>query len=259
MRPQLYVASLTPDQRNGLQQALRSPDAFTARRAQILLASAEGQSATVIARNLRCTGPTVRNAIHAFGREGLNCLQEKSSRPRTSRPLLGDWAAASLRAILHQSPRVFGQPTSLWTLERLATVCFAKGLSPRVLCGEAVRVALRRLGIRWKRAKRWLTSPDPAYLRKKKARDRLIRLAAAHPDGVLGYQDETWWSRLALPAVHTWTEEPDSSRLVERDTPKGDPDPKALSCYGLLRADTGEMLVRFVTGRPVSQVTEDGS
>jgi hypothetical protein len=34
-------------------------------------------------------------------------------------------------------------------------------------------------------------------------------------------------------------------------------DPKALSCYGLLRADTGGMLLRFVTGRPVSRVTED--
>jgi hypothetical protein len=39
--------------------------------------------------------------------------------------------------------------------------------------------------------------------------------------------------------------------------PKGDTDPKALSCYGLLRADTGGMLLRFVPGRPVSQVTED--
>jgi transposase len=73
---------------------------------------------------------------------------------------------------------------------------------------------------------------------------------------VLGFQDETWWSRLALPQVRAWAgAEP--LRLVERDVPKADPDPKALSCYGLLRGDTGGMLVRFVDGRPVSQVTED--
>jgi transposase len=30
-----------------------------------------------------------------------------------------------------------------------------------------------------------------------------------------------------------------------------------LCCYGLLRDDTGQMLLRFVEGRPVSQVTED--
>ena len=99
--------------------------------------------------------------------------------------------------------------------------------------------------------------PRPRVRAKKKARDRLIRLAASHPDWVLGYQDETWWSRLALPALHAWTAEGDPLRLVERSAPKGDTDPKALSCYGLLRADTGRMMVRFVSGRPVSQVTED--
>lgn len=37
--------------------------------------------------------------------------------------------------------------------------------------------------------------------------------------------------------------------------PKSDPDPKAVACYGVLRADTHEVLVRFVDGRPVSHVT----
>ncbi len=85
----------------------------------------------------------------------------------------------------------------------------------------------------------------------------MIRLAATHPEWVLGYQDACWWSRLALPAMHAWTAEGEPLRLVERAVPKADTDPKALSCYGLLRADTGRMMVRFVSGRPVSQVTED--
>jgi hypothetical protein len=113
------------------------------------------------------------------------------------------------------------------------------------------------LGVGWKRAKKWITSPDPEYLRKKRARDRLIRLAATHPDWVLGYQDETWWSRLALPASRARAAQDDPLRLVERGVPKGDTDPKALSCYGLSRGGTGGMLLRFVRGRPVSQVTED--
>jgi hypothetical protein len=73
---------------------------------------------------------------------------------------------------------------------------------------------------------------------------------------VLGFQDETWWSRLAVPALHAWTAD-EPLRLVERAVSRTDPDPKALACYGLLRADTGQMLLRFVQGRPVSQVTED--
>jgi hypothetical protein len=73
---------------------------------------------------------------------------------------------------------------------------------------------------------------------------------------VLGFQDETWWSRLAQPQLHSWAgAEP--LRLLELATPRNDPERKALCCYGLLRTDTEQMLLRFVDGRPVSQVTID--
>lgn len=73
---------------------------------------------------------------------------------------------------------------------------------------------------------------------------------------MLGFQDEVWWSRLARPGLHAWTGgEP--LRLQESPADPGDVEPKALACYGLLRGDTGGMLLRFVAGRPVSQVTED--
>jgi transposase len=81
-------------------------------------------------------------------------------------------------------------------------------------------------------------------------------LAASHPDWVMGFQDETWWSRLALPALHAWTDD-EPLRLLEQTVARTDPDPKALACYGLLRDDTDQMMLRFVQGRPVSQVTED--
>lgn len=67
----------------------------------------------------------------------------------------------------------------------------------------------------------------------------------------------SWWSRLALPALHARTTENRPLRLVEQTVPKGDTDLKALSRYGLLRADTGRMMLRFVSGHPVSQMTED--
>ena len=167
MKPQLFVPLLTPAQRQALRQGLRARDAFTARRSQILLASADRHAPSEIARRLGCTAPTVRHAIHAFARDGLACLQEKSSRPHAAKPALGEDRADSLKDVLHHSPRVFGKATSVWTLGLLAEVCHAKGWTPRRLTGEAVRVALKRLGIRWRRAKRWITSPDPAYARKK--------------------------------------------------------------------------------------------
>jgi hypothetical protein len=51
----------------------------------------------------------------------------------------------------------------------LAQVAHEQGLSTTVLSQEPIRRALRRLEVGWKRAKRWLTSPDPAYAPKKAA------------------------------------------------------------------------------------------
>jgi hypothetical protein len=106
--------------------------------------------------------------------------------------------------------------------------------------------------------------PRPRVRPEKRARDRLIRLAATHPTWVLGFQDEVWWSRLARPSLRTWIEDDDRLRLVEQAVAKDDPDPKALACYGLLlRAAptdpqaTDEGWLRFVDGRPVSLVTID--
>jgi hypothetical protein len=38
-------------------------------------------------------------------------------------------------------------------------------------------------------------------------------MAGSHPDRVLGYEDETGWSWLALPALHAWAAEGDLLRL----------------------------------------------
>src|SRR5262245_53396898 len=168
MKPPSFVRPLTATERQQLQAGLRAADAFTVRRCQILLASANGQRAPTIARNLSCAVGTVHYALRAFQRAGLACLREQSSKPHSARPFLDERFGEPLKELLHQSPRLFGKPTSLWTLDLLAAVCHGKGWTPRQLTGEAIRITLRRLGIRWRRAKHWITSPDPAYARNKK-------------------------------------------------------------------------------------------
>ena len=150
-----------------IRAGLRSPSAFTLRRCQILTASAEGLKPAEIGSRLGCSAQTIRNALRAFEGEGTACLRAKSHRPKSARPVLDDGGCEQLRALLHRSPRDFGKPTSLWTLDTAAAVAFAEGLTPRVISGETIRQALKRLGVGWKRAKTWITSPDPAYLRKK--------------------------------------------------------------------------------------------
>jgi transposase len=168
MKPKTFVRTLTTAEQQSLQAGLRSASAFTVRRCQILLQSDHGTAPSLIARNLQCTSATVRLVIHAFGREGLACLQEKSCRPHAAQPFLGVVHTEALKDLLHHSPRLLGKPTSLWTLDLVAEVCHSRGWTPRRLTGEAIRAALKRLGIRWRRAKHWITSPDPAYARKKK-------------------------------------------------------------------------------------------
>ena len=96
---------------------------------------------------------------------------------------------------------------------------------------------------------------------------------------MFGFQDEVWFSRLAQPALHAWTQaealrlqakskevkskEVKSKEVKSKEvkskkikTPEENAvEPEALACYGLLRADTQEMMLRFVEGRPVSGVT----
>jgi transposase len=167
MKRPIFVRPLTDAERQLLEAGLRSSHAFIVRRCQILLASARGQLAPQIAHHLSCDDQTVRNAIHAFNQRGLDCLAKGSSRPHTIHAAFTEKGAEALKALLHQSPRILDKPTSLWTLELAAQVSFEQGLSAQRVTGETIRATLARLGVRWQRAKKWITSPDPAYARKK--------------------------------------------------------------------------------------------
>ena len=60
-----------------------------------------------------------------------------------------------------------GKPTGVWTLALAAQVCYEQGVTERRLSDETLRRAVQRLETKWKRAKHWITSPDPQYARKK--------------------------------------------------------------------------------------------
>jgi hypothetical protein len=230
MQTPFFVRPLTAAERATLATGLRSASAFTVRRCQILLARAARQPTTTIARDLRGTDQTVRHALHAFHQRGLTALQPLSSRPHTPSPIFDAGTCEALRALWHQSPRTFGQPTSRWTLALAAEVSVAAGLTPRLVSAEAIRVALRRLRGSWKRAKHWITSPDPAYARKKKRRDQVSQRAMAQPPWALGFGDEVWWSRLAQPNQPAGTEADATYTLQALTLPTDDPASKALAC-----------------------------
>jgi DDE superfamily endonuclease len=91
---------------------------------------------------------------------------------------------------------------------------------------------------------------------KKERRDRLIALTDQHTDWLLGFQDETWWGRVARPGLSSWAADGQPVRLVEQAVPRDDPAPKALACYGMWVPERSETWLRCVDGRPVSALTE---
>src|SRR5215210_1705925 len=127
MKPPIFVRKLSKEERKRLEGGLRSKDAFTLRRSQILLASARGEQAPQIARSLGCSSQTVRDAIHAFNERGLDALVEGSSRPKRTNAAFDEKSAEAVREMLHRSPREFGRDSSLWTLGMAAEVSFEEG------------------------------------------------------------------------------------------------------------------------------------
>jgi hypothetical protein len=80
-------------------------------------------------------------------------------------------------------------------------------------------------------------------------------IAEANPEWAVGFEDECWWSRVALPTLKAWSADGEPLRLVQRSVAKDDPEPKAISCYGLYVPQIGQTWLRFVDGRPVSSIT----
>jgi hypothetical protein len=55
--------------------------------------------------------------------------------------------------------------------------------------------------------------------------------------------------------LSSWAEEGKPMRLLQQSVAKDDPEPKAISCYGLYVPEFDQTWLRFVDGRPVSGIT----
>jgi hypothetical protein len=86
-----------------------------------------------------------------------------------------------------------------------------------------------------------------------------MEVADGSPEWAIGFSDECWWSRVALPTLGAFSEEGEPRRMIQQSVAKDDPEPKAISCYGLYLPRLDGMWIRFVDGRPVSSVTPRSS
>ena len=59
-------------------------------------------------------------------------------------------------------------------------------------------------------------------------------IAEANPQWAVGFEDECWWSRVALPTLNAWSADGEPLRLVQRSVAKDDS--TKLEGHKLLRA-----------------------
>ena len=261
MKAPISIRPPSSDERRQIKAGLHSSDAFVLRRCQIVLASERGERAPAIARQLGMQRPDGAQRDQRFqcpgtGGPDRGVLASASAAHR----LLGRGCPAPGRSCCIVRHDV-GREQSFWTLQAAAQVSFEQGLIAAPTSVESVRRALQRLGTNWKRAKHGISSPDPQYQLKKIARDRLIAWASQQPGWAIGFADEVWWSRFALPEASAGRAP--SSRCAWWSNPGAVPiGSKALACYGVLwktgrpeQPDRSQLWLRFVTGRPVSAIT----
>jgi hypothetical protein len=228
------------------------------RRAQVIIASDRGERAPQIARSLGCGSQTARDAIHDFNERGLAALAAKSSRPKRTRDVFDEEGAEALRGLLHRSPREFGRRTracgrSRWRRRSPSRRGSPRGGSRARPSGPLFRACSGYAG---NGPNAGSPPPTPCTKGKKEARpaDGGGRWESGVGSGLPGRV-------LVEPggAAHpfsSFSEKGEPHRMIQRSVAEDDPEPKAISCYGLyLPQIGGEMWLRFVECRPVSGLT----
>jgi len=123
MKPPIFIRPWTDEERRPLEADRRPADACRVRRAHIVLASAQQLAPKPIAHLVGCSVQTVRNILHALNTWGMAGLAKQSTRPKTAAPVRDAARCDHLQHILHQTPRLYGKPTGVWTLGLAAAVC----------------------------------------------------------------------------------------------------------------------------------------
>lgn len=163
----IFVRAISEEEKQILEKAKRATDACEMKRSQILLASNQGLTTTAIKKRFGYSAEYARQMIHRFNRHGIGCLQRKSSAPKTQETIVDAGKCEQIKQIMHRNPRSYGKESSIWTLTLVAEVLYEEGKTPRQMANETIRTAVKKNGVSWKRAKDWISSPDPRYELKK--------------------------------------------------------------------------------------------
>ena len=140
------------------------------------------------------------------------------------------------------------QERATWTLKSLAQEIANRFDHIATMSHEAVRRLLQQRDISYRRAKEWLSSPDPRYELRKSQRDRLLILARTAPDGAAVWLDESWFTRWPY-RYWAWAHKGDLPRVAQRWSEKVD----TTALFAALDDETQQSFLQWADGQPNSE------
>ena len=136
-------------------------DANVLKRAQGLLAIADGEPATAIARRLQVCLKTVYNWVARWTSRDIAPAECLSDQPRSGRPpTLCDSVAENVSELLQTKPRDYGYRQAEWTVPLIQGHLSEQRIEAS---GNTIRKQLHRLGYRWKRPRFVLRRRSPTW------------------------------------------------------------------------------------------------
>lgn len=164
MRP-VFVRELSKNEKAQVKRLLKSTNTRVFKRARVIwLSSIQHLKADEIAKIVDLHFINVRIWIRRFNRDGIKSLELKFS-PGRPREIKTEQRKKIIR-ILKTKPTVFGLAWSSWSLRGLCQIAIKKKIV-KSISPEWMRRVIAEEGYSYKRSKRWITSPDPAYEVKK--------------------------------------------------------------------------------------------
>lgn len=243
----IRVRTITPEEQEILDRWQRADNIVGYRRARILRLSATGYTCPAIADLLGLHVATVRDTIQRFNEGGIPAI---TPRPRSGgRPRYYDEAVAETAENLARQGPPPEEDRATWTLQGLAKAIVDRCAQIEQMSLEAVRRVLASRDTTYRRAKEWLTSPDPAYERKKRRRDRMLAWARQASDGAAIWLDQSWFVRWPY-RFWAWAHKDALPRVAKRWNEKVE----TTALYAALDDETQEAFLRW-TGQPNSERT----
>jgi transposase len=149
-----------------LQQVLRrSKNRIKVRRAQVVLASAQGFKIPAISSMLHFSEQHVRHLVKEFNRHGLKALEPKARPGRP--PKFSEEQVSLIAETALCPPDLLGLPFKRWSLEKLRAYVIKDKLVSSISL-ETLRSMLKDRKVRLRRIKTWKECNDPKLPSKKK-------------------------------------------------------------------------------------------